>query len=246
MEVVPSIDAIIKGFPQKPNKISRLPNYYTLNVLCQALYRNANSFTLTLGGGNHGYLGALMTTPTYLTATQPNATPFIAPIFPGYLPGVQGTAVQVCDQVQSHNKNLCKWKEHENVTKVVRKQLIDSVDPAYIAHPEDPFSGFNKVLVKDLLLDLFENYGKIRSTNLMANNKQMEEDLDPSETFQTIMARIKLCQEFTINAGQLYSEEQILAKAHAIVSTQGSTMKHLRNGMKSRSHKPTTTTFVSI
>jgi hypothetical protein len=76
-------------------------------------------------------------------------------------------------------------------------------------------------VVKDILLDLFENYGKIRSTNLMANNKHFDEDWDPSETFQTIMARIKQCREFAIDAGQPYTEEQVLAKTHAIVFNTG-------------------------
>jgi hypothetical protein len=154
-------------------------------IPCQALYCNANSLASTLGEGNHGYLGALMTTPTYLTATQPNATAFIAPIFPGYLPVVQGTAAQVSNQVRANNENLCKWKEYENVTKALWKQLIDAVDPAYIGYLDDPSSGFNKVLVKDIKLDLFKNYGKIRSTDLLANNKRLEEDWDPADTFQT-------------------------------------------------------------
>jgi hypothetical protein len=221
MEAIPSVNAIIEGFPQKPVKIRGLPNYHTLNSPRQCLYRNANLFTSTLGGGNHGYLGALMPTPTYLAATQPNATAFVAPIFPGYLPVVQGTQAQISDQVQAHNENLRKWKEHKNVTKTIRKQLIDSVDPAYLAHLEDPYSGFNKVPVKDILLDLFDNYGKIRSTDLVANNKQFEEDWDPTETFQTVMARVKQCCEFANDAGQPYSDEQILAKTHAMVFNTG-------------------------
>jgi hypothetical protein len=162
-----------------------------------------------------------MSTPQYLLATQPNVTAFDAPILPGYLPAVQGTAAQVADQVRAHNETLCKWKEHENVTKALRKQLIDTVDPAYIAHLEDPYSGFNNVPVKDILADLLDNYGKIRSTDLLANNKRFEEDWDPTDTFQTIMACIKQCCEFASDAGQPYSNEQILAKAHAIVFNTG-------------------------
>jgi hypothetical protein len=60
MEVVPSMDAIIDGFPKKPEKIQGIPNYYMLSTLRQSLYRNAHSFASTLGGGSHGYLGALM------------------------------------------------------------------------------------------------------------------------------------------------------------------------------------------
>jgi hypothetical protein len=64
LEAVPSVDAIIEGFPQKPEKIQGIPNYYTLNTLRQALYCNTHSFASTLGGGNHGYLGALMSPQT--------------------------------------------------------------------------------------------------------------------------------------------------------------------------------------
>jgi hypothetical protein len=98
-----------------------------------------------------------MPTATYLAATAPNATPFIAPNFPGYLPVVQGNQAQVADQIRSHNENLRKWKEHENVTKALRKQLIDSIEPAYLAHLEDPYSGFNKVPVKNILQEMFEH-----------------------------------------------------------------------------------------
>jgi hypothetical protein len=160
MEAIPSVDSILDGFPQKPEKIRGIPNYYTLNTLRQALYRNAHSFASTLGGGRHGYLGALMSPQQYLQATQPNNVPFTKPPFPGYLPIVQGNNAQIADQIRTHNENLRKWKENENVTKALRKQILDAIEPAYIAHLEDPFSGFNKVAVRDILQDLFTNYGK--------------------------------------------------------------------------------------
>jgi hypothetical protein len=72
-----------------------------LNTLQQTLYRNANSFASTLGGGNHGYLGVVMSQQTYLQATQPNNTPFIALLFPGYLPAAQGMQAQIADQVHT-------------------------------------------------------------------------------------------------------------------------------------------------
>jgi hypothetical protein len=64
------------------------------------------------------------------------------------------------------------------VTKALCKELIDSIDPAYIAHLDNPFSGFNNVQVKNILL-------------------------------------------FAISARQLYSNEQMLAKPHAIVFNTG-------------------------
>jgi hypothetical protein len=95
---VPSIKAINKGFLQQLTKIHSLPIYATLNTLRQALYHNANSFSSTLEGGQHRYLGVLMSMPKYLAATAPNNVPFVVPNFPGYIPAVNGTAAAIAAQ----------------------------------------------------------------------------------------------------------------------------------------------------
>jgi hypothetical protein len=133
-DAVPSVDAIIEGFPQQLTKIRGLPTYATLNAMRQALSHNANSFSSTLGGGTHGYLGALMSTPKYLAATAPNNIAFVAPNFPGYIPAISGTAAAIAAQAQQHKEDLRLWKEHENVTKALCKHLISVIEPAYLTH----------------------------------------------------------------------------------------------------------------
>jgi hypothetical protein len=216
-DAVPSVDAIIEGFPQQLTKIQGLPTYATLNAMRQALYRNANSFSSTLGGGTHGYLGALMSTPKYLAAKAPNNVAFVAPNFPGYIPVVNGTAAAIAAQARQHKEDLRLWKEHENVTKALRKQLISVIEPAYLTHLEDEFSGFNKVEVKDLLNYLFQTYRHISSMDLIENNRKFESDWDPSEPWQTVMTCIKQCCDYAQDAGRPYSKPQKLSKAHALV-----------------------------
>jgi hypothetical protein len=218
---IPSVDAIIEGFPQQLTKIRGLPTYATLNAMRQALYRNANSFASTLGGGEHGYLGALMSTPKYLAATAPNIVAFVAPNFPGYIPAVNGTAAAIATQTRQHKENLRIWKEHDNVTKALRKQLIGVIEPAYLSHLEDEYSGFNNVAVKDLLNYLFQNYGHISSMDLIENNRKFESDWNPTEPWQTVMTRIKQCCDYAQDAGRPYSEPQKLSKAHALVFNTG-------------------------
>jgi hypothetical protein len=220
-DAVPNVDAIIEGFPQQLTKIRGLPTYTTLNSMRQALYRNANSFSSTLGGGAHGYLGALMSTPKYLAATAPNNVPFVTPNFPGYIPVVIGTAAAIAAQTRQHKEDLRKWREYENVTKALRKQLIGVIEPAYLTHFEDEYSGFNKVEVKDLINYLFQTYGHISSMDLIENNRKFESDWDPSETWQTVMTRIKQCCDYAHDAGRPYSEAQKLSKAHALVYNTG-------------------------
>jgi hypothetical protein len=218
---VPSVEAILEGFPQQLTKIRGLPTYATLNSLCQALYRNANSFSSTLGGGQHGYLGALMSTPKYLAATAPNNVPFATPNFPRYIPAVNGTAAAIAAQARQRKEDLRQWREYENVTEALRKQLISAVETAYITHLEDEFSGFNKVEVRDILNYLFQTYGHITSMDLIENNRKLESDWDPTEPWQTVMTRIKQCVDYAQDARRPYSEAQKLSKAHALVFNTG-------------------------
>jgi hypothetical protein len=104
-----------------------------------------------------------MSTPKYLAAMAPNNIPFVAPNFPGYIPAVNGTAAAMAAQAHQHKEDLQQWKEHENVTKALHKQLISVIEPAYLTHLEDKFSSFNKFEVKELLNYLFQTYGHISS-----------------------------------------------------------------------------------
>jgi hypothetical protein len=126
---IPSIDAILESFPQRPAKIRGMPNYKTLAALKEDLLINSSSIPCTLGGGANGYLGVLILAPAYTAIIAPNITPFVAPTFPGNLPAnLNGTAAQVVDQVQAFDEDTCQWCEYDNVTKVLCKQIINTID----------------------------------------------------------------------------------------------------------------------
>ena len=154
--VVPSIDAIIESFPNKPTKIRGLPNYESLQALKKDLLINASSVPCTLGGGSHGYLGALLTDAANATVTAPNNTPFVAPIFPGNLPAaLAGTAAQIADALRSFDETLRQWCEYDNVTKAIRNQIIGAIDATFLSPLKNTYSGYNNVTVRDMLDYLF-------------------------------------------------------------------------------------------
>jgi hypothetical protein len=124
-------------------------------------------------------------------------------------------------QARQHKEDLRQWKEHENVTKVLCKQLISVIEPAYLTHLEDEFSSFNKVEVKELLNYLLHTYEHISSMDLIENNRKFESDWDPSEPWQTVMTQIKQCCDYAHDAGRLYSKAQKLSKAHTLVFNTG-------------------------
>ena len=67
------------------------PTYETLHHLKNELKANVSSVPTTLGGGNHGYLGMILTSSEYLRIKLTD--PFTWPPNPGVLvPNLNGTA----------------------------------------------------------------------------------------------------------------------------------------------------------
>ena len=70
------------------------PTYETLHHLKNELKENASLVPSTLGGGNHGYLGIILTPTEYRHIAPTN--PFTRPPNPGVLvPNPNGTAAQI-------------------------------------------------------------------------------------------------------------------------------------------------------
>ena len=87
------VDYVNTYFPHpEPTKIEGEPTYKSLTTVNNELKANASSVDSELGGGNHGYLGLVLSDPEY--ATIPGTVPFEPPAFPDPLV-VPPTATQV-------------------------------------------------------------------------------------------------------------------------------------------------------
>ena len=73
----PSSDTIEAKFPHKTlTKIEGQPTYADFHQLREELYRNALSSKSPFGGGNHGHMGAVMESMTYILAEEFESKPF--------------------------------------------------------------------------------------------------------------------------------------------------------------------------
>ena len=102
-----AIDYATSYFKYKtPTPIHGMPSNKTLKRLKTKLWANASSVKCNLGGGNHGYLGLVLTDSEY-ARILPTPTPFFPPNFPEALVAPVGTdAVQALTLYEAYKDQV--------------------------------------------------------------------------------------------------------------------------------------------
>ena len=80
---VNKVDDFLEAVPNKVIKHTGCPDYEMLNNMKTAFTCNFAMVPCTLGGGTHGYLGAILAAAEYAAATPNNTPPITDPLFPG-------------------------------------------------------------------------------------------------------------------------------------------------------------------
>ena len=114
------VDDFLEAFPNKIIKHTRCPDYKVLNNIKTDLKHNFATVPCTVGGGTHGYLGAVLTAAEYTTATPINTPQFINPPFPGAAAVIppNSTGPQIAAIERQFNKALRQWTEYKNLMDV--------------------------------------------------------------------------------------------------------------------------------
>ena len=105
---VPSVEDFTNAFPNHLTPIVGEPTYQTLKELKDQLKANAASIPTTLGGGNHGYLGLILSPAAYATISP---TAFVEPAYPGQHPAIPaGTnAANTSTIIRRHTEDTRQW-----------------------------------------------------------------------------------------------------------------------------------------
>jgi hypothetical protein len=211
----------MEGFPKKPIKNTGLPTFETLKALKKDLEAKASLVNSNLGGGHHGYLGAVLDAQTYAIIVGNDAAgapqPFTIPTFPGVLPVVLGNNAAAWDEeLRVFNANTHAWQEYNTVTGALRKQIIAAVEDTYLSPIYDDHIGYSGITLQDMLTYLFTAYGAIQEHDLVRNETRLMEAWDGSCLFETVITRIDECVAYAAYAGEPYTLGQILSKTFHI------------------------------
>ena len=215
------VDDFLEAFPNKIIKHTGRPDYEVLNNIKMALKRNFATVPSTLGGGTHGYLGAVLTPAEYAAATPLNTPQFIEPAFPGAAAVIppNSTGPQISAIERQFNKALRQWTEYKNLTDAGKKFIQDGIDDMYLKGITDRNVGLAHITIRDILAYLFQNYGNIKQYDIEENDKK--EKWDANTPIEMLFDQIEDAQDFAAAAGQPYSNNQLLTTAYNLVYATG-------------------------
>jgi hypothetical protein len=155
------IDYASRYFPYKtPTPTQGEPTYKTLKRLKNELRANASLVDTDLGGGDHGFLGLVLTDAEYLRVAP--TTPFIVPDFPGTLIIPRGTdTVDAMNLREQHRQDVRLHRECREVERALLRHVTTAVESKYIDFLKNEDTDLIEDDIPTVLTYLFTNYGKV-------------------------------------------------------------------------------------
>ena len=177
----------------------------------------------TLGGGTHGYLGAVLTAAEYATATPINTPPFIDPPFSGAAAVIppNSTGPQIAAIECQFNKALRQWMEYKNLMDAGKKFIQDGIDDMYLKGITDRNVGLAHITIRDILFFLFQNYRNIIQYDIEENDKKLKGKWDANTPIEMLFDHIDDAQDFAAATGQPYTNNQLFTTAYNLVYATG-------------------------
>ena len=193
-----------------PTPIQGTPTHKSLKRLKAELRANASSVETDLGGGDHGYLGLVLSDAEYAKIV-PNAA-FIAPLFPHTLviPNTV-TQVEAFTLRDTHAEKKGLYYECKNVEKALQRHVQDALEYKYVA----PLVNEDTELIHDdiptILAYLVRAYGKVATEEVKEKEQAIRSlSFHPADPLILLYGPIEKLNSLATQAGIPYSKHQLL------------------------------------
>ena len=206
-----SITDILSGFPHKElTKLSSeaTPSAFDVRKLKKQCIQNAITVPSSLGGGNHGHVGILLTQAEYLAMTG-QATAYNAPVEPA-IPAYAGTAAVVQGARDQYELRQHQYLLHVAMARILKDMIIQAVPDYAIRTLHDENFGYAAVTPEQLLTHLITTYGTIDEEDMAKNIEQCKTLWDPTTTIETMFSKLAEHRHFATEGGDPISDAQAL------------------------------------
>ena len=234
---VPSVEDFTNTFPTQVTPIVGEPTYAALKTLKDQLKANAASVPTTLGGGNHGYLGLILSPATYATIS---VTAFIDGQHPAIPAGT--SAANTSGIIRRHTEDTRQWHEFKNVSTALKNQLLCAVEDIYVRALCDRHIGYMNQSIRNLLTHLFENNGNITQLELEDNDTKMHALWDPTALLTALYNKSRMAM-ITLTTAANHTQQ---TNSYALHTPLSSKLGYISKIAKPGTPNPTIKTWTNF
>ena len=205
------IDYATTYFPHNsPTPIRGEPTYKSLKKLKSELKANASSVDSDLGGGDHGYLGLVLSDTEYARICPDSA--FEPPEFPGKLQIPRNTeTIDAINIREEHRNNLALYRECREVEKALLRHITTAIESKYIDFLKSEDTDLVEDDIPTVLAYLFSNYGKVPTREVKEKEQEvLSTPFVPSDPMVSIYRPIEQLRTLAEIAQIPYTERQII------------------------------------
>ena len=192
-----------------PTIIRGEPTHQDLKRLNTELRANASSIDSDLGGGDHGYLGLVLTAPEY-TAVCPTA--FTALNFPARLTlPATATAVEAAIARGERQDQIREYRECAEVENVLLRHIATAIEDRYIESLKNEHTGLIDSDIPTVLQHLQTRYGTVQASEVKEEEDNvLKLDFNPSDSLVILFNPIEKLQKLATKAKMPYTEKQLI------------------------------------
>ena len=213
MTLTQHIDYVTTYFPHKvPTLVRGVPNYANIKRVKTELRANASSVDSELGGGDHGYLGLVLSNVEYLAVPGVNGNMFQPPAYPrAFVISPTASAVEALQRREAHNEQIRLYRECQNVEKAIMKHLQNSFQSQYLEAFVDEDTALLSSDVPTILAHLFSRYGQVTGDEVRTYQTEvLSTSFTPADPLVTIWNPIQKLKKLASQANIPYSEAQLI------------------------------------
>ena len=199
------------------------------------LRANGSSGDTDLGGGDHGYLGLILSDPEYARIV-PTPAAFRVPVWPGaLLIDANATPIEAVRAKEHHREMIHIYRECKNVEKSLLRHIQNALEEKYIEHMVDKNTGLIEHDIPTVLEYLFANYGKVPSEEgIQKELEVLNISFNPADPMVLLYRPIEQLQKLAISAKNPYSSAQLLELGITLIRNT----RDLEKGLRDWNSKP--------
>ena len=207
------------------------PTIDSIAKLHKEVKRNAQRVPTTLGGGQNGYLGLVVTPEVYNTI--PGARPFHRPQDPGVFTPTprrvrrvvtrghqeveELTAEDIAMQRIQYEEQLRLYNEVQAIEGLLRTQIIEAIDEQYITALRSPTTDMIHESIPAIFSFLMQTYGQLSPQELNERERELDNFVfDPSGHVNMVFNRLQEFQDICILVQQPKQDYQLTNLAYII------------------------------